>query len=218
MRTIQKTIIFSILVGFANSAFSQLHERTGKNFGMYFSVQPFAMIKLPKDQLGLTSLNGSLGFITMISRGIYPSIGYTYSSLMNSSISENSYPLVKSHTIDASIIFNKRLAILMNKRIKGVCNFISLGLILAPEYHYTFGTVKRPNDSFGEIGAQIGFSIYHGKSTASRKSTKHLDVFYRHGFTPMFSQTNSEGKQNFYRQEIGIRLRYIRHQVYDFLL
>jgi hypothetical protein len=217
MRTIQKTIIFSILVGFTHPTFSQLYERTGRNFGMYFSIQPMAIMKLTNDQLQLSSINGSLGFTTMISRGIYPSIGYTYSSFLNSSIDGNSYPLVKSHTIDASVIFNKRIAILMNKRIKGVCHYISLGLIFAPEYHYTFGTVNRPNESFGEICGQIGLSLYHGKSNASKKSTKQLEVFYRHGFTPNFSQTNSEGTQNFYRQEIGLRLRLIRHQVYDFL-
>jgi len=109
---------------------------------------------------------------------------------------------------------------LMDKRINGVCHYLSLGLILAPEYHYMFGTRENPNESFGEVGAQVGLSLYHFYSSASKKArgrTRQYDLFYRHGFTPIFSQTINGEKQNFYRQEIGIRVRLIRHQVYDFL-
>lgn len=218
MKTGIITAIAVIVVG--KMAVGQFYERTGKNFGMYVAAQPLSVMKQSGDPFALTTINGSAGFVSMISRGIYPTVGYTYSHQLNAGIRNTSFPLMQSHMVDASILFNKRLVKLMNKRINGICHYVSLGLILAPEYHYMFGTRENPNESFGEVGGQIGLSLYHHYSSASKRSrskTRQYDLFYRQGFTPVFAQTIGGVQQKFYRQEIGIRVRLIHHEVYDFL-
>jgi len=218
MKTGIITAIAVIVVG--KMASVQFYERTGKNFGMYFSAQPLSVIKQSGDPFALTNVNGSAGFVSMVSRGIYPTLGYTYAHQLNAGIRNTSFPLAQSHMVDASILINKRLVKLMNKRINGICHYVSLGLILAPEYHYMFGTREHPNESFGEVGGQIGLSLYHHYSSASKRArskTRQYDLFYRQGFTPVFAQTIGGVQQKFYRQEIGIRVRLIHHEVYDFL-
>lgn len=218
MKTGLITAITVIAIG--KMAVGQFYERTGKNFGMYFSAQPLSLIKQSEDPFALTNINGSAGFVSMVSRGIYPTVGYTFSHQLNSEIRKTSFPLEQSHIVDASILFDKRLVKLMDKRIKGVCHYLSLGLILAPEYHYMFGTREHPNESFGEVGGQIGLSLYHHYSSSSKRArskTRQYDLFYRHGFTPIFTQTIDGVQQKFYRQEIGLRVRLIHHEVYDFL-
>ena len=218
MKTGLITAITVIAIG--KMAVGQFYERTGKNFGMYFSAQPLSLIKQSEDPFALTNINGSAGFVSMVSRGIYPTVGYTFSHQLNSEIRKTSFPLEQSHIVDASILFDKRLVKLMDKRIKGVCHYLSLGLILAPEYHYMFGTREHPNESFGEVGGQIGLSLYHHYSSSSKRArskTRQYDLFYRHGFTPIFAQTIGGVQQKFYRQEIGLRVRLIHHEVYDFL-
>lgn len=218
MKTGLITAITVIAIG--KMAVGQFYERTGKNFGMYFSAQPLSLIKQSEETFALTNINGSAGFVSMVSRGIYPTVGYTFSHQLNSGIRKTSFPLEQSHIVDASILFDKRLVKLMDKRIKGVCHYLSLGLILAPEYHYMFGTREHPNESFGEVGGQIGLSLYHHYSSSSKRArskTRQYDLFYRHGFTPIFAQTIDGVQQKFYRQEIGLRVRLIHHEVYDFL-
>jgi hypothetical protein len=187
---------------------------------MYFSSQPLSVIKQSGEPFSLTNFNGSIGFISMISRGIYPSFGYTYSHQLNSGARNTNFSLTESHTLDASLMFNKHLVKLMNKRINGVCHYVSLGLILAPEYHYMFGTREHLNESFGEIAGQFGVSLYHHYSSASKRArskTRQYDLFYCHGFTPIFAETINGTQQKYFRQEIGIRVRLIHHEVYDFL-
>lgn len=210
--------LLTIVIG--TTAFGQFYERTGKNYGLYLSAQPLSVLKQAGDPFSLTNVNGSIGFISMVSRGIYPSVGYTYSHLLNSGARNTSFPLTESHTLDASLIFNKRLVKLMNKRINGVCHYLSLGLIVAPEYHYMLGTREHPNESFGEVGGQIGLSLYHHYSSASKRArskTRQYDLFYRQGFTPIFTETIKGTQQKYFRLEIGIRVRLIHHEVYDFL-
>lgn len=215
-----KMMLSLVLLVTGTTVYGQFYERTGKNFGMYFSAQPLSVLKQASDPFALTNMNGSAGFITMVSRGIYPSFGYTYSRQLNSGVRTTNFPLTESHTLDASLIFNKRLVKLMNKRINGVCHYLSLGLILAPEYHYMFGSREHPNEAFGEVGGQIGVSLYHHYSSASKRArskTRQYDLFYRQGFTPIFAETTNGTEQKYFRQELGIRVRLIHHEVYDFL-
>jgi hypothetical protein len=168
----------------------------------------------------LGTISTSAGFVSMVSRGIYPTLGYTYAHQLNAGIRNTSFPLAQSHMVDASILINKRLVKLMNKRINGICHYVSLGLILAPEYHYMFGTREHPNESFGEVGGQIGLSLYHHYSSESKRArskTRQYDLFYRQGFTPIFAETINGSEQKYFRQELGIRVRLIHHAVYDFL-
>jgi hypothetical protein len=209
----------AILVS-GTSVFGQFYERTGKNYGMYFSVQPLSVLKKSGDPFSITNVNGSLGFVSIVSKGVYPSFGYTYSHRLNTGVRNTSFPTRESHMLDASLLINKRLVTLMNKRIRGICHYVSLGLIFAPEYHYMFGTSEHPNESFGEVGGQIGLSLYHHYSASSkrgRSKTRQFELFYRQGFTPIFTETINGNEQKYFRQEIGIRVRLIHRQVYDFL-
>lgn len=218
MKTKMIIAIATFVMG--TNVFGQFYERSGKNYGMYFSVQPLSVLKKSGDPSTFTNVNGSLGFVSIVSKGVYPSFGYTYSHQLNTSARNPSFSVRESHMVDASVLINKRLVTLMNKRIHGVCHYVSLGLILAPEYHYMFGNREHQNESFGEVAGQIGLSLYHHYSSSSkrgRSKTRQLELFYRQGFTPIFTETINGTEQKYFRQEIGIRIRLIHHQVYDFL-
>jgi hypothetical protein len=215
------TIIIALLLVAGNS-FGQIYERTGKNLGIYFAGQPISQLSEKPFNSGLNNLSGSFGLIHMVAPGIYPSIGYTFNRAQNITGRENSFvPIQNGHILDASLLFDKQLLKLVKgRRVLGGCHYLSLGLIAGPEYHYMLGTRAIPNESFGEIASQVGFSFYHFQKSMgkhARSKTRQYDVFYRRGFTPIFSTTQNGIQTNLFRQEIGIRVRLIRHQVINFL-
>lgn len=215
------TIIIALLLVAGNS-FGQIYERTGKNLGIYFAGQPISQLSEKPFNSGLNNLSGSFGLIHMVAPGIYPSIGYTFNRTQNITGRENSFvPIQNGHILDASLLFDKQLLKLVKgRRVLGGCHYLSLGLIAGPEYHYMLGTRAIPNESFGEIAGQFGLSFYHFQKSMgkrARSKTRQYDVFYRRGFTPIFSTTQNGIQTNLFRQEIGIRVRLIRHQVTNFL-
>jgi hypothetical protein len=215
------TIILALLLVSGNS-FGQIYERTGKNLGIYFAGQPISQLSEKPFKSGLNNLSGSLGIIHMLVPGIYPSIGYTFNRNENMTERDNSFISIQNgHILDASLLFDKQLLKLVKgRRVLGGCHYLSLGLIAGPEYHYMLGTRAIPNESFGEIAGQFGLSFYHFQKSMGkrpRSKTRQYDVFYRRGFTPIFSTTQNGIQTNLYRQEIGIRVRLIRHQVSNFL-
>ena len=221
--TLMKTgkLITAILLVSCHS-FGQIYERTGKNLGIYFAGQPISQLNEKPLNSGLNNLSGSIGLVHMLVPGIYPSVGYTFNRAQNITGRENALlPFQNAHILDASLLFDKQLLKLLNgRRVLGGCHYLSLGLIAGPEYHYMLGTRAVPNESFGEIAGQIGFSFYHFRKSMGKRAkskTRQYDVFYRRGFTPIFSSTQNGIQTNLYRQEIGIRVRLIRHQVTNFL-
>ena len=218
-----KTVILITLILLVSChSFGQVYERTGGNLGVYIAGQPISQLNEKPLNTNLNNLSGSIGLIHMLEPGIYPSIGYTFNRAENITGIENAIlPFQNAHILDASLLFDKQLLKLVNgKRVFGGCHYLSLGLIAGPEYHYMLGTRAVQNESFGEIAGQIGFSFYHfqkSKGKGARSKTRQYDIFYRRGFTPIFSSTQNGIKSNLYRQEIGIRVRLIRHQVINFL-
>jgi hypothetical protein len=213
--------LFAITCLSMNSNYAQFYERTGKNFGAYLALNPFTHVKNETTSEAFHTFSGSVGLVKMVHPGIYPSLGYTFGrQVFSLERMDSNFPVHAQHTLDASLLMDKRLAKLMNKRIKGVCHYLALGLIFAPEYHYMFGTADRPNYSSGEFAAQVGLSLYHHYSSANKKArgrTIQYDLFFRKGFTPIFTAATQGGYHDFYRQEVGLRIRFIKHQVYDFL-
>ena len=218
----KKKVICIVLILSQNTSNAQIYERTGKNLGLYFSVQPIASFQEKTQALNTTAFTAGTGIVHMLAPGLYPSLGYTFTAFEQAQVfgRMNEISLQHSHTLDAGFLVDKQIAKLYNGRIRSMCHYFSLGFILGPEYHYMLGNREMKNESFGEIGGQIGLSIYHHSSTMNKRSkgkTRQYDVFYRKGFTPVFATSISGVKQEFYRQEIGIRVRLIRHQVYNFL-
>ncbi len=216
-----KTFIFlTVIIFYKINCHSQYYERSKKNIGVYFSANPFGQVAQQNDNLNTFSF--SAGVVKKVIPGVYPSIGYSYSKLNQPiNFNRNTAQLNSFQTLDASLLLDKKL-IKFNRglRLTSSCHYFVLGLIFGPEYHYLLGSRKLNNSSNGEIAAQVGFSIYHYTSSHTRKSknkTRQYDVFFRKGYTPILSTTITGIKEEYFRQEIGIRVRLIHHKVYNFL-
>ena len=215
-------IIFFVCILSIKVSMGQIYERTGKNIGMYISAQPVSQIIEKGSFSQLNCLSGSVGVVHMLKPGIYPSIGYTFNkSQQIIGRNESTFPLQDAHIIDASLILDKQILKLLNgKRVMGGCHYLSLGFIIGPEYHYLFGNSMIKNVGFGEIAGTVGLSFYHYKKSMRKKvkaNTRQYDIFFRKGFTPILSTSIDGAEKNYFRQEIGIRIRLVRHQVYNFL-
>jgi len=218
-----KTLVLIFLcLASIETSLGQIYERTGKNLGLYFSAQPLSYLNTKGTNTATRNFNGSVGVVHMLRPGIYSSVGYTFSkTLETSSRNPSVFPMQSAHGIDAALLFDKQLLKLVNgRRVHGSCHYLSIGLIIGPEYHYMFGNNQFKNESIGEFAGTIGISFFHFRKSMSKKikaNTKQFDVFFRNGFTPLFTVNAMDGQQKFYRQEFGIRVRLIRHQVANFL-
>jgi hypothetical protein len=77
-----------------------------------------------------------------------------------------------------------------------------------------------PNAAHGEVGGQVGLSfchVYSGAGKRTQSQTNHLDVYFRQGVTPVLKTSIDGQNYSFYRFELGLRVRLLRHQTYDFL-
>ena len=212
-------LVLAIIFWQVSCFYAQVYERTGKNLGVYVSSQPISHWKTKSSDLLTQSVGGSIGFIHMVYPGIYPSIGYTFNQMLDS---RNALTVTKpqNHMLDASLIVNKRIAKLFKTRIHNTCHYLSLGFIIAPEYHYLIWREDQPNNSRGEVSGQVGLSLYHYYSSLSKKAkskTIQYDFFFRNGFTPILSTKINGIQQDYYRREFGVRIRFVKHQVYNFL-
>ncbi|MFN5633821.1 MAG: hypothetical protein ACK49D_04045 [Flavobacteriia bacterium] len=199
---------------------AQSYVRTGKNFGFFLGGAPIATTASNMKQLSTNTLSFSAGFMKMPIPGITFSAGYGYSQFKHASPTMRTFPYSSAHSVMGSILADKRIAKLQQKKVRGMCHYLSLGLLVGVDYTYMFGSRLLPNESNGEIAGQVGLSfchVYSGSGKRTRSQTNHFDVFYRQGFTPAITLTNTGEKLSYYRCELGIRVRLMRHQVYDFL-
>lgn len=200
-------LFFSILMNYSSNA--QFYERTKRNIGMYVTGSTFVSTDETKtfDQLNSYTVGG--GIHHMVIPGVFPYAGYRYTSetdLFNAQTTASSF-----HAIHAGLLLDKHITKVHLKKIGSLCHYHALGIIFGPEYQHAIG-----QRGFGELSAQIGLSIYHhvsGGSKRTKGNTFQYDVFYRHGFTPILSSENSK----IYSQQIGLRMRYTKHKVFDFL-
>ena len=192
---------------------SQLYHRTGKNIGINISG---TMGTFDKTQPTSNVLSGaSIGIHHMSSPGIYPMIGYTYSKVNYLEPRSPFNALGSTHSIDASILIDKRLIKLSNGvRVNNACHYLAIGLILAPEYHHFIDPLKS-NPIQGEFAGLMGLSFTHKISRGLRsfEHTRQFDVFVRKGFTPYYSASVGAETQEFERLELGVRWRYTHHKI-----
>lgn len=200
---------FLLIIILSNSTIAQFYERTKRNIGVYLTGSTFVSTDETKafDQFNSYTVGG--GIHHMIAPGVFPYAGYRYTAqtgLFNARSTVSPF-----HAIHAGVLLDKHLTKVQLSRIGSLCHYHALGIILGPEYQHAIG-----QRGFGEFSAQIGLSIYHhvsGGSKRTKGNTFQYDLFYRHGFTPLLTIGNSK----FYSQQIGLRMRYTKHKVFDFL-
>ena len=200
---------FLLIIFLSHISTAQFYERTKRNMGIYLTGSTFVSTDETKafDQLNSYTVGG--GFHHMLIPGVFTYAGYRYTAqtgLFNTRSSVSSF-----HAIHAGVLLDKHLTKVQLSRIGSLCHYHALGIILGPEYQHAIG-----QRGFGEFSAQIGLSIYHhvsGGSKRTKGNTFQYDLFYRHGFTPLLTIGNSK----IYSQQIGLRMRYTKHKVFDFL-
>jgi hypothetical protein len=199
---------------------AQVYERTGRNLGLYAGANTsFVKANYSKDYLLTYSASG--GITHMVHPGIYPKIGYHFSKMPSSFQNDRNDLMTDLHSIEGSVLIDKNLIKLANGvRVNGGCHYLSIGLILAPEYRYTFSEKNHTNKSFGEFSLLSGLSfthIYKNMGRRNKSRTTQYDIFFRKGFTPFYIAESDGEKLSFRRFEVGLSIRKIHHQVSNFL-
>ena len=201
---------------------SQKYAYTGKAWSFSASIQPLTSFHQKSEKYQFNAMSGSIAFSKKIYKGIYPTIGYSYTKTnqdLNSNsrtLNNNDLNFNEGHSINSGILIQKHLLITQSRKISTGCFCQSLSLILAPEYNYMFTNGPRINKSNGEFAFKAGFSLFNSYS-GTRSKNIIWDLYYRKGFTPIVSFDDEFGKQQIYKDEIGIQLRIIFRQRYDFL-
>jgi hypothetical protein len=214
-------LIIVLLLNVDFHAHSQIYAYTGKAWGFNTSLQPFTCLYQKNAKLQCNAISGSLAFAKKIYKGIYPTIGYSFTktaqekNINTARIDGNAIGFTTGHSINTSILIQKHLIVTQNRRIQSGCFHQSLSLIIAPEYNYMIIDGNRTNVSKGEFALKAGLCLFNSYSGTRSKNVL-WDVYYRRGFTPIIAYNDLFGKQEFFRDEIGIQVRYIFRQRYDF--
>lgn len=200
---------------------AQIYLRTGENLGLYASGQVSA-IKSTNGQSRNTSFSANGGLIHMFRPGIYGKFGYQYSDMSNLTLMRDQQFSNGLHSLEGSVLFDKNLLKLVNGKLVGnSCHYLSLGLILAPEYRYHLFSQRNNLTNVGEFSVLGGLSlchIYKNRGARNQSRTIQYDLFCRYGVTPFLETENINGQtESLKRVEFGIGIRYIRHKVYNFL-
>ena len=215
-------LLFSICIHQLSIVHAQSYAYTGKVSSVNLSLESISSMHSKGSLLHFNTVSSSISMAKMISRGIYPTVGYTctraYKNIYSNPREEN----VKSessfkngHSLNASFLVQKHLMVTQNRRISTGCFHQTLSLIFAPEYNYMLPNNQRTNLSKGEVALKMGLCLFNVHSgTVSRNII--WDFYYRKGFTPIISYNDQYGKQSFYKDEIGVQLRILFRQRYDF--
>jgi hypothetical protein len=212
------TISLSLL--FISNVAAQFYKQTGKNFGLFIAGSPISSIHIKKEPINSNTNLFSVGLVKMVSAGIYPKIGYSLSVLKNDYYENSSFSVKNFHTLSAGILFDVRIAKLRQKKIGSTCHYLSMGMIASPEYRFTFPSTDINDNFSGEFSGEIGLSFCHVSSASNRKNksrTRHYDLYYRQGFTPFLKLSDGISENPYMQKEIGLRVRFMFHKVYDFL-
>lgn len=213
--------IIAIIILVPSTYMAQIYERTGKNLGVYFGGNA-SFISSNLNKTPYVTYSASGGLIHMVSPGIYPKLGYHYGKMPSKAGNDRMELMSDLHSIDGSLLIDKSLIKLSKGvRVMGGCHYLSIGLIIAPEYRYTFSSSQFRNDSFGEISLLSGLSFTHMYKRMSKRNksrTTQYDVFFRQGFTPFYTTEFGGEPVTFKRFEVGLSIRKIKHQVFNFLI
>jgi hypothetical protein len=218
MNDLKKTLIVVSICIFTNS-YAQIYQYTGKAWSLNTAINPVSSMYDKVQNITLNNFSAAFGASKMVYKGIYPTLSYTYNKSNSSSISENrknnslnTYNGGDFHTITSSVLVQKHLLTLQSRRINSVCFKQTMSIFFAPEYNYNL-TTNRFYQSKGDFSVKAGICIFNSYSgTISRNIF--WDFYYRKGLTPTLIVTNNE--QSFYKDEIGVQMRILFRQRYDF--
>ena len=217
-----KTFLYiTLALCFSTSILAQYKEYTGKATGLNFAVSPLLNLHAKNYSNQSNTYSASVEFSRMIRPGIFPTIAYSYvknynQQTDNSRTSFTNPTFNDAHQFNASIEIRKQL-FTSSKRIKLLvkCIFDRLGILIAPEYNYLYSQ-QINNHSLGEFALKTGLYYYHGSNKINVSRNIIYSIYYRKGFTPLVSTETSAGSQNYYRDEIGIRVTILFRQMYRF--
>lgn len=219
MKSLTTTLLTLHIVSL--SLFAQYYEHTGKVSGLTFSVTPLGSIHLKKETPSINYFATSIEYAKMLKPGIFPTVGYSYQHAYNAQTSTartlpNIIPFQDAHEVNASVEFRKKL-ITKSKRLKsaGMCLFQRFGILVAPEYAYLYSP-QIQNQSKGEFALKTGIYYYKGSNKVNVSSNILYSIYYRKGLTPLITTETSFGTQNYYRDEIGIRVTILFRKMYRF--
>ena len=201
---------------------AQRFAYTGNAWSFGSSIQPLTSFYQKNSNSKLNAFSGSFSISKKIFRGIYPTIGYSYTKsnetidLNTRVLDVNALNISDAHSINSGVLIQKHLMVTQSRKISSGCFRQTLSLILAPEYNYMFTNGSRTNMSKGEFAIKMGVCLFNSYSGTAPKTIL-WDFYFRKGFTPILTYNDQYGKQQFYKDEIGIQLRFIFRQRYDFL-
>jgi hypothetical protein len=218
-----KSILITLILLCGNSKYilAQYYEHTGKVSDLTLSATPLGSIHLKKETANINYFASSIEYAKMLRPGIFPTIGYAYQQAYNAQVNTprtlpNIIPFQDAHEVNASVEFRKK-RITKSQRIKsaGMCLFQRFGILLAPEYAYLYST-QIQNHSKGEFALKTGIYYYKGSNKVNVSSNILYSIYYRKGLTPIITTETSFGTQNYYRDEIGIRITILFRKMYRF--
>ena len=215
-------LLFTTVSLLSSPIFAQYYEHTGKVSTLTFSYNPINTIHEKKSPLSINNFSTSIELSRMLKPGLFPTIGYTYQRSYNTNENRfrtaptTSTPFNDAHQLNVSFEIRKQL-FSKSERIKsiGKCILSRTGILIAPEYNYLYSQQVR-NTSIGEFALKAGIYFYTTTNKVNLSKNTIYSIYYRHGFTPILSTPNDNGSQNYYRDEIGIRVTILFRQMYRF--
>lgn len=193
----KRTVIYFILIFLVPKCLSaQMYMRTKKNIGI-FSNYNFPLINPMNNQ------SVSIGITKQFGAYVLPEFGYRMNFNDNDREITN---FTNNSLLFGAVNFRKRLFLINKRRVGSCCQAELVEILCAPEYFFKFWDKTQQNSS----NIRVGIGIYHVQSGYSKRSkswTLKLEGYYRMPIS----------NESFIKNEIGIQLRILRHQIYDFL-
>ena len=217
-----KSLITSILLHITCvTLFAQYYEQSGKVTGLTLSVTPLGSLHLKKETPNINYFATSMQYAKMLRPGVFPTLGYAYQQAYHPQVNTprtlpTIIPFQNAHEVNTSVEFRKKL-ITKSQRYKsaGMCLFQRFGILVAPEYAYLY-SAQIQNQSKGEFALKTGFYYYKGSNKVNVSRNILYSFYYRKGLTPIITTETAFGTQNYYRDEIGIRMTILFRQLYRF--
>lgn len=211
-----RSILFFIILSFSGLANAQFYVRTNKAAGASFGMNPISSLHQKNNGMNVNYSSASFSLLKKVYRGIYPMLTYRYYT-QHPLAKEDRTMFQSAHEIGASVLLDIQLTNMFSHRLSnGGCFYHAYGLLVVPEYNY--GLLKGVEDkSTGEVALRAGLSFYNHWNTGSKKKkswTFHWDLYYRKGFTSYYTDISGS---KYFRDELGIQLRILKHQVFNFL-
>lgn len=212
----KKIFVILWLVTSSQLLSAQFYVRSNNSIGTSIGVNPISTLSMKNENLKVNYSSASINFMKKVYSGIYPMLSYRYYS-QHPLLEGNRRTFESAHELGASVLVDIRLTNMFSHRLsRGGCFYHAFGLILVPEYN--FGFFKSVEDkSNGEAALRAGLSFYNHWNTGSKRRKAwsfHWDLYYRKGLTPYhIDQIGSK----YFRDELGIQLRILKHEVYNFL-